>query len=147
MDFKEERDFHLKYLKFLSEDKNEKLDDTHQRMFDIGEYLKKLDEIGDGCEREYKNPIHGLCSIYFYNDLNHIIDYPSNGYDEQNREDFFQIWKNILDTVQNLSERRRKHILSLHLDKNHSIFFDYEVEDDGFETYFQQLGHSYQPSE
>ena len=103
-----------------------------QKYITIEDNLKNLEEIGDKCEAYEKNVNHSLCSIYFFNDLNHLIDYTSNGHFENDREDFLKFWNNILNVVKDLSEEDRKDVVSFSLDKNCVEFSYHEYGDKRF---------------
>jgi len=100
----------------------------------INNNYESLLQTGDRDELHIKNWTNGLCSIYFFNDLDHFIDYWTNGYDESDKENFIKYWNNILKTVNNLSDGERKRVIGRFLDKNDYFFYLHEVniEDGGY---------------
>jgi hypothetical protein len=89
--------------------------------------LESLREIGDKCEAQMKNEENAMSSIYYFNDLNHLIDYSSNGHHKRDREKFKRYWNNILNSVKSLSEKDRKFVIGMEMDKNGRFFFQHEM--------------------
>jgi|SaaInlStandDraft_3_1057020.scaffolds.fasta_scaffold14384_2 hypothetical protein len=95
----------------------------------IRDNLENLREIGDQCEEQQKNEENAMCSIYYFNDLNHLIDYRSNGHHKSDREKFKRCWNNILNSVKTLSDKDRKFVIGMEMDKNSLFFFQHEMKE------------------
>ena len=100
---------------------------------EISVNVDKLYEIGDKDECSIKNSVNGFCSIYFYNDLNHLIDYSSNGHSDKDTEEFIKLWNEILDKVKKLKTEDRQFIIDKFINKN-IWFYDCYV-DKSFNTF------------
>ena len=100
-------------------------------ILEIEEIVEELYEIGDQDEASSKNFANGFCSIYYYNDLNHLIDYGSNGHRKRDTVKFKKLWNELLDLVKHLKPTKRKAIIYDFIDKNILFYFkDYQYDID-----------------
>jgi len=94
---------------------------------EIFKISKMIFDIGDRDEASIKNLCNGFLSIYFYNDLIHLIDYSSNCHTDEDSEKFVNLWNNILDKVKHLNTQQRKNIIGEFIDKD-SRFYDLHID-------------------
>ncbi len=94
---------------------------------EISKISEMIFDIGDRDECSIKNLTNGFLSIYFYNDLNHFIDYSSNCHTDEDSEKFVNYWKDILDKVKHLNIQQRKNLMGMFIDKD-SHFYDLHID-------------------
>lgn len=115
---------------------------SNKLIAEINANVNKLYEIGDKDECSDKNLVNGFCSIYFFNDLNHLIDYSSNGHNKKDTEKFIELWNEILCKVKNLKIEDRQFIIGNFINKNY-WFYDYYLNNSFHNFDSKKLSHNF----
>ncbi len=102
----------------------------NKKINEISKIVDKIYDIGDKDECSTKNFVYGFYSIYNYNDLEHIIDYSSNGHSDKDTKKFIKLWNKILNKLKNLKKKQKKTIINEFIEKDMWCYYDYDYPSD-----------------